>query len=40
METIRHGPSNRVNRLAEWRSKLNVWSNGALLFHTLTGLSI
>jgi len=40
METIRHGPSNRVNRLAEWRSKLNVWSNGALLFLTLTGLSI
>lgn len=40
METIRHGPSNRVNRQAEWRSKLTLWSHGALLFLTLTGLSI
>lgn len=34
------GPAKLVNRQAEWRSKLTLWSNGALLFLTLTGLSV
>jgi hypothetical protein len=40
METTRQGSSNRVNRQAEWTSKLTLWSNAALLFLAVTGLSI